>query len=101
MRRILGSFGFVVTLALMILWAGLTVTAYRFGGEALFYFAFPGLICGLLITGGHGGTMLQETVAEIVAVGVNMGIVALACVASFLWIRRGRRGHGSARSGRG
>ena len=45
--------------------------------------------------------MLQETVAEIVAVGVNMGIVALVCVASFLWIRRGRRGHGSARSGRG
>ena len=33
--------------------------------------AFPGIICHLLITGGHGGTGAQETVGYCVAVAVN------------------------------
>lgn len=89
MRRILKSVGFVVTLALMILWAGFTIAAYQFGVEGLFYVTFPGLICGLMITGGHGGTVLQERTAEIVAVVVNVGMIALAYITLLYWIPRG------------
>lgn len=43
----------------------------------LFYPLFPGLIAGLLITGGHGGSNAEEAVAKFVAPAVNAVFYAL------------------------
>ena len=67
--------GFVSLIA-----AALTVVAQNTNLDALMvllYPLFPGLIAGILITGGHGGSNAQETVAKIVAPEVNAAFYAL------------------------
>jgi hypothetical protein len=52
--------------------AVLTLLFHFFYNSAiLFYLLFPGLMIGLLITGGHGGTRTEEAIAPIAAFVVN------------------------------
>jgi hypothetical protein len=54
--------------------AALTIVAQNTSLDALmvlFYPLFPGLIAGLLITGGHGGSSAEEILAKILAPAVN------------------------------
>ena len=50
-----------------------SLTAYHawLPSRPVFYFLFPGLATGLLITGGHGGTDFEEAVAPWIAFLVN------------------------------
>jgi hypothetical protein len=61
---------------LMVATAFMTVWTQKSGPD-MFVLMFPGLWCGLLVTGGHGGTPAQETAGTIVAVAVNMLLVAV------------------------
>ncbi len=70
--------------------AVVTIAAYSYLNDALFFAAYPGLICGLLITGGHGGTSFQELLSRVIAVLVNMSIVALLFLTFLFWIPRRR-----------
>ena len=49
----------------------LTVVAERTDSTSAAALAMPGLICHLLITGGHGGTQAEEAVGYTVAIIVN------------------------------
>lgn len=54
-----------------LLMALITVVAEKTNQTMAVMVALPGLICHLLITGGHGGTDFQETVGSCVAVAIN------------------------------
>ena len=43
----------------------------------LFLALFPGMAAQMLITGGHGGTMAQETLAAIIGPSVNIVVYSL------------------------
>jgi hypothetical protein len=45
----------------------------------LFLALFPGMAVQMLITGGHGGTMAQETLAAIIGPSVNIIAYSLLC----------------------
>jgi hypothetical protein len=62
---------------LMLTTACATVLAQKDGSDILTVLMLPGLWTGLLVTGGHGGTPLRETVGTVVAVAVNMLLVAM------------------------
>ena len=79
----------------------LTLAAYMFLSEGLDVLAFPGLICGLMVTGGHGGTNAQELIGKVVAVAVNMGIVALPFLLVFWLVPRGLHHGRSPQQGKG
>jgi hypothetical protein len=51
-------FGFTAFFALVMACA--TIAANHIASDSLTLLTFPGLWCGLLITGGHGGTEHQE-----------------------------------------
>jgi predicted membrane metal-binding protein len=69
--------------------AGLTLFVERSQSEIgmlLFYPLMPGLIAGLLITGAHGGTAAQESVAPIVAALINAVFYAFLIIyARWTW----------------
>jgi|SRR5580698_3739498 hypothetical protein len=83
------SFSIVLMVLVMIGTAGLTIAAYNYQNDALFIAGFPCIICGLLITGGHDGTSFQEAITKVVAVLVNMAIIALPFLLFFY--RRSKR----------
>ena len=41
-------------------------------GDLLFYPLFPGEVLSLLITGGHGGSLVQEWIGLAFGIGVNV-----------------------------
>jgi tellurite resistance protein TehA-like permease len=55
-----------------------TVVAERTGSTPAVFAAMPGIICHLLITGGHGGTHAEEVAGSSVAILVNASLGA-AC----------------------
>ena len=59
----------------------LTVAFALVQSSVLFYSLFPGLAAGLRITGGHGGSKLQETIAPVVSFVVNWIIYSTALAA--------------------
>ena len=71
-------FGFMWLL--MLVTACLTVLAQKDGSNFLTVLMLPGLWIGLLMTGGHGGTPARETVGTVLAVVVNMLLVAMPFV---------------------
>ena len=65
----------------------LSLLWHFFISELLFYLLFPGLVIGILITGGHGGTVGEERIASVVSFAVN-ALVYSALVFSALAIKR-------------
>ena len=69
--------------------AGLTIFVELSHDEAvipILYPLMPGLIAGLLITGGHGGTATEEKIAAIVAALVNAVFYsALILISRRIW----------------
>lgn len=68
-----------------------TVVAERTDSALAAAVALPGLICHLLITGGHGGTHAEEVAGFAVAVVVNasLGAAFFALIfAVFRWLNR-------------
>jgi hypothetical protein len=49
--------------------------------------AFPGIICHLLITGGHGGTRAEEIAGYCVAVAINAFIGAAVFLLAYAVFR--------------
>ena len=60
-----------------------TVVAERTDSPLAIFVAMPGIICHLLITGGHGGTHAQEVAGFSAAIFVNASLGA-ACFALVL-----------------
>ena len=63
----------------------LTLLNYAVEYSLLIYLLFPGLVLGLLITGGHGGTELEDKIAAVVSFLVNLLAYTFLCSAAF-WI---------------
>lgn len=61
--------------------------------SCLFALLYPGLVIGLLITGGHGGTHAEDTVAIILGFVVNASAYTALWTAIFLTVRRYRGRH--------
>jgi hypothetical protein len=49
-----------------------TLLFEKFSSAMLFYLLFPGLALGLMITGGHGGTHFEDSLAPVVGLAVNI-----------------------------
>jgi hypothetical protein len=68
---------------------GLTIFVEKSHGKVIVPFFFPlmpGLVAGLLVTGGHGGTAIQENVAIGVAAFINAAFyVVIILVARWMW----------------
>ena len=61
--------------------------------DMLFYLLYPGLMLGLLITGGHGGTVFEDRIAAIVGFLVNLLVYTLVLsIAISIWRRTRARG---------
>jgi hypothetical protein len=58
---------------------GLTFADRKFNSDAFFYLLYPGTALGLMITGAHGGTRSEETIALILGFVVNILAYALLC----------------------
>jgi hypothetical protein len=78
--RVLGSFLVIVAL--------LTVFEYRTASAALFYLLYPGSVLSMLITGGHGGTKLEEGMALVAGLIVNTLVYAVLCAGLLASSRR-------------
>jgi hypothetical protein len=65
----------------------LTALFYKNPGPFLFYALWPGTILSLLITGGHGGTRLEDRVGPVAGLIVNCLVYAGAALL-LLRIRR-------------
>lgn len=67
----------------------LTALTWRVFSPWLFYSLYPGLAVSLLITGGHGGTHMQDFIGNILGVMINILVyfLVLLLVSKFL-IRR-------------
>jgi uncharacterized membrane protein len=63
-------------MAILLFVIALTVMIYRIESPVLFYLLYPGEIVSLLITGGHGGTLLQDRIAPVASVAVNFLVYA-------------------------
>jgi len=68
--------------------AFLTFFEHRTPSVALFYLLYPGSILSLLIAGGHGGTMFEETIALVAGLIVNMLVYAVLCAGLLVASRR-------------
>jgi hypothetical protein len=75
------SAGFVLAIAFHLL---LGMTVWNF----VIYAALPGLVVHLLITGGHGGTIMEERLGSILEVAVNTGFYAALLWASSVLLRK-------------
>jgi len=67
----------------------LTLLFYEFGSAVLIHLLFPGLAVGLMLTGGHGGTHLEENLA--LALGMVVNIAFYWIVFRFLSFALARR----------
>jgi hypothetical protein len=56
--------------------------------STLFFVLFPGMIVQMVVTGGHGGTFVQEAVAPIVGAAVNTGVYSLLIMGMAKVLRR-------------
>jgi hypothetical protein len=61
--------------------------------RTLFALLYPGLVIGLLITGGHGGTHAEDTAGMIMGFILNVGAYTALLTAIFLTVRRYRGRH--------
>lgn len=68
----------------------LTRLSYVWLTKLLFFLLYPGVVLALLITGGHGGTLVQERLALAASVLVNTLAYAIVYTL-FLWIWRRQR----------
>jgi len=76
-------------MALLMLAAGCgTVLAQEDGSGILTVLMLPGLWSSLPVTGGHGGTAAREAAGTVVAVGVNMFVVAMPFLLIALLFRK-------------
>jgi len=78
----------------------LTLLFYELSSAVLFYLLFLGLALGLMITGGHGGTHFEESLAPIVGVAVNTIFYAIL-FRILLFVRTRRRKNDSSRESSG
>jgi hypothetical protein len=62
----------------------LSILGYVFDMSFSFYALFPGMAVSLLITGGHGGTGVQDSVALVVAFAINLIVYSFL----FFWLMR-------------
>jgi hypothetical protein len=69
----------------------LTILEHTANSELLFDLLFPGLAVGLLMTGGHGGTMIEEAIAPSVSFAVNVAVYAVVFMGIVKIQRRLRR----------
>ena len=79
------AFGFFVVSALSAL-------LYAMRVKAILAFLMPGLICALVLTGGHGGSEADEIIGRLLGFAVNwVAYSALASVALVVWREAHRR----------
>ena len=69
----------------------LSIQYYFNYSDVSIYFLFPGLIPATLITGGHGGTYLEEVIAAAVSIVVNICAYTLVCLFGVSLYRGWRR----------
>jgi hypothetical protein len=59
--------------------ASMTFFEYRTTSTTLIYLLYPGDMLSLLITGGHGGTLIEDRAGLAVGVLVNTVFYAILC----------------------
>lgn len=90
MSRMIFNRTLLLSFALVICFA----TAKKYvGPSTFFYLLYPGEIASLLITGGHGGTQLQEWVAQFVSILLNVFVLTLLLNLIVYALRVLRRAH--------
>jgi hypothetical protein len=70
------------------------VLFYLYGSDILMFLLFPGLAAATLIAGPHGGTALEDGIAVVVCLVVNICAYTVLClliVWMYRWLAAARR----------
>ena len=80
--------------------AALSLLLYAMRTKAILSFLMPGLICALVITGGHGGSEADEVIGRLLAFAVNWIIYSAGALVILAVTREILRNMNKRRSGR-